>query len=64
MNKENSIKLWKLIQEAGDFLNYQFLKKNLLKKLKSIIVKKEFFFKNIIHFIKKKEEAKILNHYF
>jgi len=33
MNKENASKLWKIIQEAGDYLEGQLLKINFFKKL-------------------------------
>ena len=32
MNKENASKLWKIIQEAGDYLEGQLLKNCILQK--------------------------------
>ena len=43
MNKENAIKLWKIIQEAGDYLNKKY---EIVVTIITIIVQMERFASN------------------
>ena len=43
MNKENAIKLWKIIQEAGDYLNKKY---EIVVTIITIIVQMERFVSN------------------